>query len=173
MMAGGNAQVKDDFTFETTMAAGHARVTFFGGDWRLRTVRLDGSDVTDSGFDVPPQGMNGLVVELSARHADLSGTVLDANNAASRDYVVVFFPQDPAQWTRPAAVLTARPSADGTFKLKVPGGDYYAAALEELEQGLSNDPDVLGQLRNGAERVSIADGETRSLALKLSLPVVY
>jgi hypothetical protein len=55
----------------------------------------------------------------------------------------------------------------------VPGGDYYAAALEELEQGLSNDPDVLGQLRNGAQRVSIADGETRSLALKLLPPVVY
>jgi hypothetical protein len=172
-MGGANVSVKDDFTFEATMAAGHARVTFFGGDWRLRTVRLDGADVTDAGFDVPPGGIDGLVVELSARHADLSGTVLDANNAASRDYVVLFFPQEPARWTRPGAVLMARPSADGTFKLKVPGGDYYAAALEELEQGLSNDPDVLGQLRDGAQRLSIADGEARSLVLKFSLPVVY
>jgi hypothetical protein len=173
MMASGNAQVKDDFTFETTMAAGHARVTLFAGDWRLRAVRLDGADVTDAGFDVPPSGINGLVVELSARHADLSGTVLDANNAASRDYVVLLFPQDPARWTRPAAVLMARPSADGTFKLRLPGGDYYAAALEELEQGLSNDPDILGLLRDGAQRLSIADGETRSLVLKFSPPVVY
>jgi hypothetical protein len=173
MMGGGNAQVKDDFTFETTMAAGHARVTLFAGDWRLRAVWLDGADVTDAGFDVPPSGINGLVVELSARHADLSGTVLDANNAASRDYVVLLFPQDPARWTRPAAVLMARPSADGTFKLRLPGGDYYAAALEELEQGLSNDPDILGLLRDGAQRLSIADGETRSLVLKFSPPVVY
>ena len=172
-MASGNAQVKDDFTFETTMAAGHARVTFFGGDWRLRTVRLDGADVTEAGFDVPPAGINGLVVELSARHADLSGTVVDASGALSRDYVVLIFPQNAERWTRPNAVFTARPTADGTFKLKLPGGDYYAAAVEELEQGLSNDPDVLGQLRSGAQRVSIADGDTLSLVLKLSPPVVY
>jgi hypothetical protein len=56
----------------------------------------------------------------------------------------------------------------------VPGGDYYAVALEELEQGVaSNDPDILGQLRDGAQRLSIADGETRSLVLKFSPPVVY
>jgi hypothetical protein len=172
MMPSGNAQVKDDFTFETTMAAGHARVTFFGGDWRLRTARLDGADVTDAGFDVPPTGINALVVELSARHADLSGTVVDANGAASRDYVVLIFPQNAEQWTRPNAIFSARPSLDGAFKLRVPGGDYYAVALEELE-GASNDPDILGQLRDGAQRLSIADGETRSLVLKLSPPVVY
>jgi hypothetical protein len=174
MMPSGNAQVKDDFTFETTMAAGHARVTFFGGDWRLRAVRLDGADVTDAGFDVPPGGIDSLVVELSARHADLSGTVVDANGAASRDYVVLIFPQNAEQWTRPNAVFIARPAGDGAFKLRVPGGDYYAVALEEFEQGAaSNDPDILGQLRDGAQRLSIADGETRSLALKFSPPVVY
>jgi hypothetical protein len=174
IMGGGNAQVKDDFTFEATMVAGHARVTFFGGDWRLRTVRLDGADVTDAGFDVPPTGINGLVVELSARHADLSGTVVDANGAASHDYVVLIFPQNAEQWTRPNAVFTVRPAGDGAFKLRVPGGDYYAVALEELEQGVApNDPDILGQLRDGGQRLSIADGETRSLVLKFSPPVVY
>jgi hypothetical protein len=174
MGPGGNAQVKDDFTFEATMPPGHMRVSMFGGDWRLEAVRLDGADVTETGFEVLPGSTTGRVeIALSARHADVAGTVLDANDVASRDYVVLFFPQDPARWTKPAAVLMARPSADGTFKLRVPGGDYYAAALEELEQGLSNDPDVLAQLRNGAQRVSIADGETRSLVLKLSLPVVY
>jgi hypothetical protein len=172
MMSGGNAQVKDDFTFETTMTAGHARVTFFGGDWRVRSVRLDGADVTDAGFDVPPTGINGLVVELSARHADLSGTVVDANGAATRDYVVLIFPQSAEQWTKPNAVFSARPPVDGPFKLKVPGGAYYAVAVEEFE-GAPFDPDVLGQLRDSAQRLSIADGETRSLVLKLSPPVVY
>ena len=173
MMGGANAQVKENFTFETTMAAGHAHVSLFAGEWRLRTVRLDGADVTDAGFDVPPTGINSLVVELSARHADLSGTVVDANGAAARDYVVLTFPQDAERWTRPNAVFTARPSGDGAFKLRVPGGDYYAVALEELDQGASNDPDILGQLRDGAQRLSIADGETRSLVLKFSPPVVY
>jgi hypothetical protein len=172
MMGGGNAQVKDDFTFETTMSAGHARVTFFGGEWRVRAVRLDGADVTDAGFDVPSAGINGLVVELSARHADLSGTVVDANGAATRDYVVLIFPQSAEQWTKPNAVFSARPPVDGPFKLKVPGGAYYAVALEEFE-GVSFDPDVLAQLRDSAQRLSIADGETRSIVLKLSPPVVY
>jgi Carboxypeptidase regulatory-like domain len=172
MMAGGNAQVKDDLTFETTMAAGHARVTFFGGDWRLRTVRLDGADVTETGFDVPLAGINGLVVELSARHADLSGTVVDASGALARDYVVLIFPESAERWTTPNAIFSARPPVDGPFKLKVPGGDYYAVALEELE-GVPLDPDTLGQLRESAQRLSIADGETRSLVLKFSPPVVY
>jgi hypothetical protein len=174
IMGGGSAQVKNDFTFETTMAAsGHARLTFFGGDWRVRAIRLDGADVTDAGFDVAPAGIDGLVVELSARHADLSGTVLDIDGAALRDYVVLIFPQNAETWTRMNVVFTARPSVDGAFKLTVPGGDYYAVALEEVEQGMTNDPDVLGQLRDGAQRLSIGDGETRSLVLKLSPPVVY
>jgi hypothetical protein len=172
ILVSGNAPVKDDFTFETTMAAGHARVTLFGGEWRLRTVRLDDADVTDAGFDVPPTGINGLVVELSARHADLSGTVVDANGAAARDYVVLIFPKNAEQWTKSNAVFTARPTGEGPFKLKVPGGDYYAVAVEELD-GVPLDPDTLGQLRDGAQRLSIVDGETRSLVLKLSPPVVY
>jgi Carboxypeptidase regulatory-like domain len=174
MGVGGNAQVKDDFTFEATMPPGHARVSLFAGDWRLDTVRLDGADVTDSGFDVLPNGATSRVeIGLSARHADVSGTVRDANDTASRDYVVLLFPQDPARWTKPAAAFMARPAADGVFKLRVPGGDYFAVALEELEPGLSNDPDILGQLRDGAQRLSIADGDTRSLVLKFSPPVVY
>jgi hypothetical protein len=173
MMPGGDARVKDDFTFEATMQAGHARLNFFGGDWRVHAVRLGGADVTDSGFDIPPSGLDELVVELSARHADLSGTVLDANGAAARDYAVVVFALNPDQWTRPNGVFVARPQRDGTFKLKLPGGEYHAAALEDAEPGSVSDPDVLRQLRDGAQRLSIADGDTRSIVLKLSPPVVY
>ena len=63
---------------------------------------------------------------------------------------------------------------DNTFRLRLPAGDYYAVAFEELETGVSyNDPDVLQQLRDRAITFSIADGEKKTVELTLSAPPVY
>jgi protocatechuate 3,4-dioxygenase beta subunit len=177
---GGFANAKDDSTFEVKPSAGRVliRAGIFGtGEWRLkRIVTADGVDVTDAGLDVAANAtIDGIVVELTSRHSEVSGSVTDAGGARIRDCVVVAFAQDQQRWTAQTRYFgTSRPDVDNTFRLRLPAGDYYAAAFEELETLVSyNDPDVLQQLRDRAITFTIADGEKKTLSLTLSAPPVF
>lgn len=171
---------KDDGTFAIKTGAGHTvlRAAILGNsDWRLQRVRTaDGGDVTDSGFEVPTSGsLDGLVVELTSRHAEISGTVVDAAGTAARDYVVIVYAQDPLRWPSPSRYIqVGRPDQDNVFRVRLPAGDYFAAAFELEDPNVSlNDPDVLQQLRDRAATLSIRDGDKKTLPLTLVEPPVF
>jgi hypothetical protein len=179
---GGYANAKDDSTFEVKSYAGRLliraiEVASGASQWRLkRVVTADGVDVTDAGLDLPPNAtIDGIVVELTSRYSEVSGTVTDAGGARVRDCLVVAFARDQQRWTAQNRYFGAsRPDVDNTFHLRLPAGDYYAVAFEELEPFISyNDPDILQQLRDRAIAFSIADGEKKTLGLTLSAPPVY
>lgn len=171
---------KEDWTFEIKTTAGHIlmRPGVFGtGDWRLkRVLTADGVDVTDAGLEVPANAnVDGLVIELTARYAEISGTVVDAAGASVRDCVVVVFAQDQGRWTPGTRYFgVGRPDTEDVFHVRIPAGDYYAAAFELDDPAVSlNDPDILQQLRDRATRVSIDEAGKKTLALTLGEPPVY
>jgi hypothetical protein len=179
---GGYANAKDDSTFEVKSNAGRlliraAEVVSGASNWRLkRVVTVDGVDVTDAGLDMPVNAtIDGIVIELTSRYSEVSGSVTDAAGARVRDCIVVAFAQDQQRWTAQNRYFGAsRPDVDNTFHLRLPAGDYYAVAFEELEAFISyNDPDMLPQLRDRAIAFSIGDGEKKTLSLTLSAPPVY
>jgi Carboxypeptidase regulatory-like domain len=177
----GGAAPKDDWTFEVKTNAGRSILRAglaAPGDWRLdRILTADGADITDTGFELPANGtVDGVVVVMTTRHNEITGTVLDDAGAPVRDCVVVLFAQDPQRWTVGTRLLgVSRPDAESVFHLRVPAGDYFAVAFEQLElAGPSfNDPDVLQQLREHAVPLSIGATETKKLDLRLSAPPVY
>jgi hypothetical protein len=145
--------------------------------WALkRVIAPDGTDITDSGLDVPPSGaVEGVVVEMTSRRAEVSGTVVNEAGARVRDCVVVVFAQDAARWEPPSRfIASSRPDQDDTFHVRVPPGDYLAAAFDAADASIPvNDPDILQQLRDGALKFSIGDGEKQTLKLSLNPPPVY
>ena len=176
----GNDTPKDDGTFEIKASAGHALMragVFNARDWRLkRVLTADGADVTDAGFDIPANAtVEGFVVELTSRYAEVSGTVVDAAGAAVRDCIVVVFAQDPLRWSAMTRyVAVSRPDQDNVFHVRLPPGDYYAVAFELDDPSVSvTDPDVLQQLRERGTKITIAEGEKKTLALTLSEPPVF
>ena len=55
----------------------------------------------------------------------------------------------------------ARPATDGAFTMKgVPAGEYFLAALLDLEAGEWNDPALLDKLVSASVKISLRDGET-------------
>jgi hypothetical protein len=177
----GGATPKDDWTFELKSSAGRGivRAGLAGpGEWRLdRVLTADGADITDAGFDLPVNGsVDDLVVVMTTRHNEITGTVFDDSGAPVRDCVVVLFAQDPQRWSVGTRLLgVSRPDAENVFHLRVAAGDYFAVAYEQLEpSGPSfNDPDILQQLREHAVPFSIGATETKKLDLRLSAPPVY
>jgi hypothetical protein len=142
----------------------------FAPGWQIKTIRINGTDVTDSNVDVGAQGLSGVEIELTNRLQEISGGVTDGNGRAVNDYVVVIFAQDRSRWV--AAFnrygATARADRDGRFKATaLPAGEYYAIALDRSDAVEGQDPEFLESLTRLATPVSLAPGDKRTISLKL------
>jgi hypothetical protein len=137
---------------------------------RIKAVRLNGTDVTDTGIDFRPnEDVSGLEVELTTQLSDLSGSVSNARSEGVKDYTVVIFSRDRQRWGFASRFLGGgRPDQDGKYRVRnLPAGEYYAIALDYVEQGAGTDPEFLERVRDRATEFSMNDGETKTLDLKL------
>ncbi|MCM3879784.1 MAG: carboxypeptidase-like regulatory domain-containing protein [Vicinamibacterales bacterium] len=169
----GGGRVGDDGTFELRGVLGPQiiRVSGIPAGWALKSIALNGQDITDSGYDFKPgNSVTGVVVTLTDRVTDLSGSVRDVKGLAVKDYVLVVFPTDSRLLGGQSRyVRTARPNQEGTFNLKgLPPGQYLASAIESLENGAQNDPAVLNQLRPRARSFSLGEGQALSLTVDIT-----
>ena len=168
----GAGRVNNDGTFELRGLAGPQMIRIQGLPvaWALKSITLDGADITDTGYDFRPgNNMTGLVITLTDRLTDVTGSVRDVRGQPVTDYVLVAFPGDTKLWVPQSRfVQTARPNQNGTFNIKaLPPGRYLAAVVPSLETGLQNDPAVLAQLRPQAQSFSLAEGQTLNLNLEM------
>ena len=165
-MNGGN----DSEDFQLAGMSGPSRLEVGGvpDDWMVKSVLLDGEDVTDAPFDL--SGRTGsLRVVMTDRITSLSGTVQSDRNR--RDHNVIAFPDDSTKWASPSRfVRTIRADADGRFQFRglPPGERYFVAALDYLEAGEEQDRQLLNRLRSRASSVTLGDGEQRSIQIDLT-----
>ena len=169
---GGLVKVNDDGTFEMKVQPGQRliRVAPQSQNIRLKSVRLNGNDVIDSGIDFrSAQDISGLEVELTTQQSEVSGMVTDARGQNVRDYSVIVFARDPQRWNNASRFLGGgRPDQDGKFKVRnLPAGEYYAIALDYVEPGSGTDPEFLEKVKDRATSFTLNDGEVRALDLKL------
>ena len=110
---------------------------------------------------------------LAAGALALVVSVLDVSDSRGqpvKDYVVVSFSDDNTLWkSQSRFVRTTRPNQEGTFDIKgLPPAKYLGVAVDSLETGTQNDPDVLERLRPRAKSFMLIDGQTQTLNLELS-----
>lgn len=164
--------INGDFTFELAgiTEPGYLRVTPPSG-WFLKAILRDGQNLTDEPLALEPGAqMNGVRVVLTQTASGVSGSVRDDRGAAVLDATVVVFPDDENQWVYQSRFIrTARPDTSGRFEITgLPAGDdYRVVALQGLEDGQASDPVFLASLREQSQRLSLAEGEAKSLDLKL------
>ena len=169
----GGGRVGQDSTFELRGIAGPQMLRMQGvpAGWMLKSITLDGTDITDGVYDFKP-GVNvtGIVVTITDRVTDLTGAVRDPRGQPVTDYVLVAFAEDTKLWgPQSRYVQTTRPNQNGTFSIKgLPPGRYLAAVVPALENGLQNDPALLEQLRPRARGFSLSDGQMLNLNLEMA-----
>jgi hypothetical protein len=169
----GGGRVDQDGTFELRGLAGPQMIRVQGvpPGWSLKSITLDGLDITDAPYDFRPgNNVTGLVITLTDRVTEITGSVRDGRGQPIADYVLVAFPDDTKLWgAQSRFVQTTRPNQNGTFSIKgLPAGRYLAAVVPALENGLQNDPAVLEQLRPRARSFSLAEGQTLNLNLEMA-----
>jgi hypothetical protein len=170
---GGVGRVNDDFTFELN-GLFDPRVFRLNAPqgWSLKSVMLNGQDVTDTPLDVPPgETVAGMQIVLTERATDLSGRVTDTRGRPVTDVTVVIFPADPERWVYQSRFIrAARPDQEGRYQISglPPSDDYLAIAVQGLEEGQAGDPEFLATLRQHAAKFSLGEGETRALDLRFA-----
>jgi len=174
MVGGGGASAKADGTFELKGLAGHRliRASNLPQGWMLKSVRLNATDITDSGVDFKPgEQVSNLEIVLTSKTTKIVGGVTAANGEPTKDYTVVVFSDDPDQWSIPMSrwIAGTRPDQDGRFKISnMPPGTYYAVALDYIESGAWGDPELLDRLKTRAKRFTLNEGSVETLDLKLT-----
>ncbi len=164
--------INGDFTFELAgiTEPGYLRVTPPAG-WFLKAILRDGQNLTDEPLALEPGAqINGVRVVLTQTASGVSGSVRDDRGAAVLDATVVVFPDDESQWVfQSRFIRTARPDTSGRFEITgLPAGDdYRVVALQGLEDGQATDPVFLASLREQSQRLSLTEGEAKSLDLRL------
>jgi hypothetical protein len=168
----GPPEVADDFTFRARGSMGPVLIRANGPTgWYLKAVHVDGQDVTDTPVPLSPgQSVDGVRVLLTRSRTMLSGSVRDDRGNVVVDATVVVFPSDEARWVPMSRGLrSARPDTQGRYEINglPPSNDYRIVAVQGLEDGQFSDPDFLAGIRDRAERLSLAEGETKAVDLRL------
>jgi len=165
--------VNPDMSFSTSGLT--ERQTFRLGavpdGWFLKSVTHRGVDITDSGYEFKPgERVSGIQILLTRRATTLTGVAQGERGEPTGDYSVVAFSSDRGKWgylTR--FVRSARPDQDGRFTIRgLPPDDYLVVAVEYLESGQEFDPDQLRGWEASATKVSLVEGGTQSVSLKLA-----
>jgi hypothetical protein len=163
--------VRQDWTFEVPGLIGpqQPRVTAPQG-WTVRSIRLGGRDITDSPLEFTGKDVDGIVVQLTQRVTTVAGQTSGERGQATSPAMVVFFADDREKW-QPGSrfVRTVAVDRDGRFTVRaLPPGRYLAVALDEIEQGLEWDANSLEQLRRFGARLTLAEGESATMNLKVT-----
>ena len=166
-------RMAEDGTFEMKSAPGRMRLQMMGpmGGMVVRAIRQNGTDITDAGIDVRPnEDISGLEVELTNKLTIISGLVTNSRGENVKDFTAIAFAQDKEKWQGFGRYqMTGRPDQDGRFKISgLPPSDYYVVALEKIDPGQMTDPDFLDAIRIRAIPITIREGETRTVDLKIS-----
>jgi protocatechuate 3,4-dioxygenase beta subunit len=171
----GSGSVKDDGTFELTGLSGHKliRVNGLPPGWVLKSVRYNGTDITDTGAEFRAgEAATGLEVVATSRGTTITGGVTGDNGSPLKDYTVVIFSDDEEMWRVPMSrwVTGSRPDQEGRFKVtNLPAGTYHAVAVEYIAQGEWGDPDLLARLKGKGRRFTLNEGGAENLDLKLAI----
>ncbi|MGB2714002.1 MAG: carboxypeptidase-like regulatory domain-containing protein [Vicinamibacterales bacterium] len=162
-----NGRVNADGTFEVKALIGPVVLTIrtLTGDWTLKAVELDGRDLADDPIDVRHgETLSGLRVVLTNRPTHVRGGLVDDKKQPA-DGTIVIFPEETSRWREDSRTVRAvRPDQRGEFSIKgLPAGKYLIAALDYVQDGQWYDPEFLADLRSRAERLSLAEGESKRI----------
>jgi hypothetical protein len=145
------------------------RVDNLPPQWMVKSIVIGPTDVTDGAFELRGTEQLNARVVLTDRLSELNGSV-SARDQEVKGSSVVVFAEDANLWTFPTRyVRMVLADEQGRFTLRglPPGATYLAAAVDFLENGEWQDPEFLERLREPASRVTIRDGETKTVTLPL------
>ena len=173
---GGTPVVRDDFSFEVPASPGNMMIRVMPmamtaeAPWTVKSMRLDAAEIIDAGLELSPgRDVSNVEIVLTNRVQIVSGVVTDARGQAAQDATILIFAQDAEQRKQPRFSGVGRLDQNGRYSVRtLPPGDYFAVALDYADPNRRvGDPSYYEMLSHDAVRLTLRDGETRNLDLKV------
>jgi len=173
------AAVKADGTFQIAGVAPESYVISGfapGGSpdmpWIVKSVTLGGENVADRPVAIKSgMRLSDVVITFTDRHAELSGRLVDTAGRPAPEFFVFVFSTNRAYWTPNATRHLrppTRPASDGTYRIPaLPPGEYFVAALTEVDEADIFDATFLEQVAAAAFKISVAEGEKKRQDLQI------
>lgn len=141
------------------------------GGLSLKSAVWQGQDAADVPIDLKAGAdVSGVVVTLSDRQTQINGTVRDGAGRPTPNFPIVAFSTNHAHWFAGSRrVQQARVLSDGKFTITgLPAGEYFIAALTDLNASEMYDSTFLDSIVSAAIKVTLTDGEKKTQDLKLA-----
>lgn len=139
--------------------------------WTIRSIVSGGHDVSVEPLELSGADATDVVLTFTDRTTMVTGTVSGATGSGSGADVLAF-PADSMAWKDIGVVARrwrdVRAAPRGGFTLSgLPPGDYFIVAVPAATAD-TRDPKVLERLVEGAARITLADGGSKTIAVKMS-----
>ena len=145
------------------------RVTGLPAGWHLKDITVDGLTALDHPAELGVFDDTRIVISITNRPTLIEGAVRNANNVLSSGATVVVMPLTTSGWN-PNRSRVTRASMNGLFAVAgLPAGEYLIVAFDDAAGEGVQDERILQQLRTLATRVSLREGESRALQMRLSV----
>lgn len=164
----GRANQNGSFEVDNLLPDSHYITVTGPGPWVLKSVALDGRDITDQPFDLKSgQNAGSLAIVLTDRTTSVDGTVRDGSGNGVGGLTVIAFSTDPQYWRSQSREIQAVDTdTTGAYHLRgLPPGDYQVIALDNVDPGQWYDPSFLNQQRGAAKPLKLVDGDKQTLDL--------
>lgn len=170
---GGGGRVQADGRFTITRITPEPyRLAFTAAGafpWTITSVTANGHEAWEAPLRVNPGEPVDLTVTFTDKPATLTGMLQEEGGRAATEYYILVFSTDRTHWTPGSRrIMMTRAGTDGRYTVKgLPPGEYFLAALLDLEAGEWNDPTLLDALVKSSVRVMLRERETTTQHFKM------
>ena len=169
-----DGRIQNDWTVRVGGVFGAARVRArVPNGWWVKAILHDGRDISDTPTEMRSgEELTDLRIVVSDRPTSVRGQLVDAKGTPLKNGTIVVFAREPDKWFEESRwVRATRPDQQGSYRIDgLPPGEYLAVAVDYVEEGTWNDASFIESLREHAEPFTLAEGETRTVVLKLLTP---
>jgi hypothetical protein len=165
-----NGTVDENGNFQLAGLSGRVFLLVSAAGWVIKSISLDGEDVTDEPLELTgKQSVAGVVIRLTDKLTQISGKVSDARGQGARECTVVFQTAEAHETVVASRLLRmVRCDSKGSFQMRgMRPGRYVVTVVTSIEQGQQFEPEFQKQLRSAGQSFAIREGETMTLDLKL------
>ena len=144
--AGGRVNAEGRFTFAAVVPDTYRFVTTWNAPsasnkWTIKSSTANGREAFEAPLRVNSNEPLDWTITFTDKPTSLIGVLQDSGGRAATDYYILVFSSDRKHRTPGSRrVRMTRPGTDGSFSVKgLPPGEYFIAALPDLEAGEWNE----------------------------------
>ena len=135
----------------------------------VKSISFAGREIARAPLDLTAGAAGSLEIVLSAKAADVSGTVRSEKGDPLQGVPVTLWPKTPDRSRQDGGIHTTNTDQNGSFKITgLAPGDYYVAAWDDIpEAGLEQNPDFLARFQRDDTAVKLTENGHASADAKL------